>query len=482
MTVIIKLDAIWAYVESSDPGTHAFLHQNLKYRPDGYKHVWSFISRKWDGYNYVYDVRNNRFRRGLLPRVVKLLEDEGQHVTVSDKLNGNRTHKHKLNNTLLRPYAFQQQAVQAIKDNDIGIIVSPTGSGKSSIIALAVSELSCRTVILVTDIVLLDQMQQNLQRLFDQNIGMIGDGEFDLQEITVSTIQSLASIFKAKSVENSEKRLKLLTHLKDVDLVISDEAHLFGSESVSEVIQNFTHTSRFIGCSATPYGWGETSEKKSDLELEQHFGQVIFDARKLNFIDIGLKVPLHVMMHNYSAINKVYNQHKKKKRFGGEEIDWSKNYKECLNTEIITASDYHEMVSGLAFEKLAAGKSVFVYASHSIEYGQALAKYIPGVVLINGKTPRKERRAIYDAMRKKEQLALVSDLGGTGLDLPSLDCFILASDVRDIRQMKGRVERKAQNKDVGEFVDFKFDCNFLSKHSDIRLSQYEHDNNRVITL
>jgi superfamily II DNA or RNA helicase len=120
----------------------------------------------------------------------------------------------------------------------------------------------------------------------------------------------------------------------------------------------------------------------------------------------------------------------------------------------------------------------------ALNLAKRFKKQILGSVLVNGSTPRLERRAIYNAMRKKELLGLVSDVGGTGLDIPSLDAIILGSDLQDVRQLKGRVERKDRSpnatKQFGLLIDMHTNTQFLTKHYETRKSQYQHDNHTIL--
>ena len=482
----IVYDNIEARIEDPAFGVDQFLKENLRYHPEGYDHVWSFKSNRWDGYNYLYNSNTHTFRVGLLHRVMGLLRDAGLGTGVGGHV-GTRytgteapTISHKLQTGLIRPFEFQQKVTEVVRSNPIGIVVSPTGTGKTVMIALMINELRRRTMVLVTDVVLLDQMQQNLQRYFDEPIGIIGDGEFDLQQITVSTVQSLLSITRAKSIGAADKRKLLMAFLVHTGAIISDEAHLYDSDGVAEIMPIFTGADRFYGCSATPYGWAEKVEKRQNLELEQHFGEVIYDCRKLDFIKLGLKIPIMVDIIDRRPIHQKYLNHKKRGYRGDFQLDTTKNYRECLDTEILNCEQYHTDVAKYAWRLASEGRSAFIHASHSIKFGQQIQGMVPGAVLVNGSTPRLERREIYDAVKKKEVLTLVSDVGGTGLDIPSLDAMVLASDLKDIRQLKGRVERASPGKQSGLLVDFHTDCMFLSKHHAIRRSQYEHDGNIII--
>lgn len=480
-TILIAVDNITARIDSAiTPALTTLLYDELKYHEDGYEHVYSYKSKRWDGYTRLFSPSKMSFRRGLLPRVKTLLEANDCKVLINNKFQQTGSIGHKFNAHLIRPFEFQQNVVQIVKDNDVGIIVSPTGSGKTVMIGLIIDAVRKCTMVMVTDVVLLDQMQQSLQRLFDQPIGMIGDGEFDLQAITVTTLQSFASIVAAKTVAAADKRKLLLQYLNMVGMVISDEAHLYDSESVDKVMSYFTHTEKFYGMSATPYGWADKAEKRCNMELEQHFGEVIYDCRKNNFIELGLKAPLLVNIINRIPLRSDWNVHFKTDRFGKPTLDHTKNYKECLDKELIENPIYHAEVAEFANELVGGGRSVFVHAPHKLIFSKSIQELIPGSMLVNGSTPRVKRREIYDAMRKKELLALVSDVGGTGLDIPSLDALILAGDLKDIRQIKGRVERASPGKANGLLIDLNTDTQFLGKHHGIRRSQYKADHNLTL--
>lgn len=476
----IICDNIEARIENPTPDVDKLLREHLRYHPDGFEHVYNYKANRWDGFNYLYNTATHTFRVGLLPRVLTLLEKGCASVRI--KYIGTKPPEilHSLQTQTIKPFEFQQKVAQVVRNHSSGIIVSPTGTGKTVMIALMINELRRRTMVLVTDVVLLDQMQQNLQRYFDDPIGIIGDGEFDLQQITVSTVQSLLSISRAKSIGAADRRKLLVAFLEHTGAVISDEAHLYDSDGVAEIMPLFKDADRFYGCSATPYGWAEKVEKRQNLELEQHFGEVIYDCRKINFIELGLKVPILVDIRDRTPIHREYTSHKKR-GFRGEWIpDWTKNYKDCLDTEILNSEQYHTDVAKYAWKLASEGRSAFVHASHSIKFGEQIQKMVPGAVLVNGSTPRLERRDIYKAVQNKDILTMVSDVGGTGLDIPSLDAIVLASDLKDIRQLKGRVERASPGKQSGLLVDFHTDCMFLSKHHAIRRSQYEHDGNMII--
>jgi superfamily II DNA or RNA helicase len=469
-------DNIWVTVQADD-AVHNLLLEELRTREPGYEYSYLFKSKKWDGYTRLYNRKTCQFRRGLLNRAIKLLK--GKDVRISYNLSSSPTTVFLYDESKIKPYVFQKTIVQNAVSNDIGILVSPTGSGKTVSIAMTINKVSTRTMVLVTDLVLLDQMRLALQEYYKNPIGMVGDGIFDLQDITVSTVQSLQSIQKAKTLYAADKHGDLNKHLETVGMVIFDEVHRADSKGINELMPMFKNTRKFIGFSATPYTIDDENELDENLILEQNFGTVLYDTKSIDMIKEGLKVPAIISVVEHEPINTKYLNHKKK-LYGKSVNDSTKNYREALEVEILNNAKFHEKIANQAINLMNDGKSVFVYATHSVKYGEDIQKLIPGSVLINGSTPRIERAKIYDNMRSKKILCIVSDIGGTGLNIPSLDAIVLASDVKDVRQLIGRVTRAAINKSVGFVIDNKINTMFLKKHAEIRRAQYEAINATII--
>ncbi len=476
--VEIRLGNIWSDIKLvtsiNQSSLYKYLYDNLAQEDPAARHTYLYQAGRWDGMTRLFDLTNGRFRSGLVNSVLELLYAAAALPDVDDKRNRlGRSSNLKFTDEVT-PFEFQLGVKHAINENDIGIIVSKTGTGKSLMAGLIIAEVNAPTMILVTDLVLMEQMRQNLERYLQTKIGMIGDGVFDLQTITVSTYQSLITILNPK--KKSENMEVLKQHMRNMTCVLSDEAHLFDSDSTTKIMPYFENAHRFYGLSATPYGISEDGELEKNLVLEQHFGRIIYDTRKVN--TDKLRVPLMVQLLELKPVNKTYIKHKKKTR-GKDTLDHSKNYKEAVDTEIVNNPDYHKFIADKAMELVSQGISVFIHASHSVQFGKDIAALIPDSVLINGSTKRETRTELYKQIADKTKMVLVSDIGGVGLDIPSLGAIILASDLKDVRQLIGRVVRRAPGKDYGLVFDIKIPTTFIGKHRDIRLIQYAQENATV---
>jgi superfamily II DNA or RNA helicase len=93
--------------------------------------------------------------------------------------------------TPLRLFDYQEQAVRAWQRLDQrGIVVLPTGAGKTLVALEAMSVAARPTLIVVPTLDLLHQWDRRLSDTFDLQIGLVGQGVCDLREVTVITYAS----------------------------------------------------------------------------------------------------------------------------------------------------------------------------------------------------------------------------------------------------------------------------------------------------
>ncbi len=136
----------------------------------------------------------------------------------------------------LRPY---QQAALCAWDGAgrRGLLVLPTGSGKTRIALAAMAMTGCASLCLVPTRVLLHQWRSELSRWYQGPVGIWGDGERDVAPIMVITFESAY-----RNMAQLGNRYQLL---------VIDEAHHFGSGARDEALQMAIAPYR-LGLTATP--------------------------------------------------------------------------------------------------------------------------------------------------------------------------------------------------------------------------------------
>ena len=91
----------------------------------------------------------------------------------------------------ITPYPYQTEAIDAWHANGKrGVVILPTGAGKTFIAILLIAETQRPTLVHVPTIDLMHQWHAVLEEHFGQEIGLYGGGQHELRDITVTTYQS----------------------------------------------------------------------------------------------------------------------------------------------------------------------------------------------------------------------------------------------------------------------------------------------------
>ncbi len=136
------------------------------------------------------------------------------------------------------PYAHQEEALAAWKQAGMaGVVVLPTGSGKTYLAMLAMHECRRATLVVVPTLDLLAQWVGVVQETFGCAVGMVGGGEFTVEPITITTYDSAV-----RHMDRFGNRFGLL---------IYDECHHLPGEMYSETARMSLAPFR-LGLSATP--------------------------------------------------------------------------------------------------------------------------------------------------------------------------------------------------------------------------------------
>lgn len=137
-----------------------------------------------------------------------------------------------------QPYPHQSEALAAWKQAGMaGVVVLPTGSGKTYLAMLAMQECRRATLVIVPTLDLLAQWVGVIQETFGSPVGMVGGGEFTVEPITVMTYDSAV-----RHMDRLGNRFGLL---------IYDECHHLPGEMYSETARMSLAPFR-LGLSATP--------------------------------------------------------------------------------------------------------------------------------------------------------------------------------------------------------------------------------------
>ncbi len=138
----------------------------------------------------------------------------------------------------IAPRPYQTASIDAWKNNKrCGVIVLPTGAGKTHAATMAIEICGRQTLVVVPTLDLMNQWYELLTSTFNAEIGLIGGGFYEIGAITVTTY---ASAFR------HQERLG-----DQFGLVIFDECHHLPSEGYKYAAE-FAIAPFRLGLSATP--------------------------------------------------------------------------------------------------------------------------------------------------------------------------------------------------------------------------------------
>lgn len=157
----------------------------------------------------------------------------------------------------MEPYEHQQEALDAWKGaGRRGLVVLPTGAGKTYVAQMAIETVARSTLVVVPTIDLMNQWSGVLEQAFGCKVGLLGGGYHEIEELTVTTYDSAAI-----HMERLGGRF---------GLVVFDEAHHLPGEVYRQASECSIAPFR-LGLTATP----ERADGKETV-LDELIGRIVY--------------------------------------------------------------------------------------------------------------------------------------------------------------------------------------------------------------
>ena len=354
-------------------------------------------------------------------------------------------------NLSIEPRPYQQEALTGwLAEGSQGVVVLPTGAGKTFVAALAIHETRLWTLAVVPTLDLLQQWRIALASSLSidaDEIGVFGGGKKELKPITVITYDS-AAIYPRE--------------LKRFGLLIFDECHHLPAPGY-RLIAESAFTPLRLGLSATP--------ERSDMahaELEILIGPEVFrrspaELTEGQFLAQYREIPLEIALSSedearYVEQRRIYRSFLQRRRIvihspeefqqkiiflSARDAEARKAmlaWREARNIAMNAPAKYTEIERLL---RLHAGDLVLLFS----EYNQVVDEISRRFCLpsITYKTPAEERRTILERFRAGQYSKLVTGrVLNEGVDVPDCRVAIIVSGnstKREYIQRLGRILR-----------------------------------------
>ncbi|MBF0258629.1 MAG: DEAD/DEAH box helicase [Desulfamplus sp.] len=325
---------------------------------------------------------------------------------------------------------FQEDAIQAMVPRASGILVFPTGGGKTVAMLSLIARRSQPTLVIVDKRELLYQWQDRACQFLDISpdaIGIIGAGKFSIGDrLTIGTIQTIS---------------KHMDELKgQFGHIIVDECHKAAAPIFSDAITQFT--AKFIhGCTATPIRNDGQTEA-----LKFYLGEVVYQINKQALLNNG-----DLCHAKYKQIPTAFNSW----------LDGSRAYTQLM-TELVNDSQRNQLICQTIADHKAGGLSLIL--SGRVEHCNVLQQtlkrnYDIDAHVITGSLSAKARDDVFTQIKSGSVRYIIAttSLLKEGFDLPALQSLFLAYPVKwkgSVIQMIGRILRPAKEKQYAMIVDF----------------------------
>ncbi len=407
------------------------LSDEFTYRPKGY--FWQMKRRRgWDGYIRLMKgalvpsgLFLHRYRQIERERKIHFrLKDLRRHVQFKvDSLEG-----FQLPNKSIEIWEHQSLAVERMmkRSNIGGIVLNATGSGKTMIAAIYFAIMEGSGIFVVDELTLLYQTKEAFENALQEEIGVMGDQEFDSKRVTVATIQTL----------HKYRQSKILKDLgRSCSAMFLDELHLQLNERTRATLKLLQPRGVF--------GLTATLELQKDYALFPALaltGPVVYDypydkGVREEKLSPGTVVAVDVMRHISFEEGEL------------EELPYTELYGEYL----VMSPERNEAIFGLAREAFKRGKRTAILVdriAHIELIMDELADLKPQAIY--GAVPAKVRnRARKDFDAGKVSLLVCNRVFRKGIDIKSLDVIIEAAggrDGNDVKQKYGRGARIVSGK------------------------------------
>ncbi len=461
-----------------DFGQAAEIKEFFSFFVPGYQWMPAFKRKIWDGKIRLYDTNSGELPAGLIHHLVKFIESRGYNYELIETKYGTpleeeRPDPKEVVNFIkdlslpFDPHDYQFIAIMEALHRTRGILLSPTGSGKSLIIYVLAQYFlhligEGKVLVIVPTTSLVEQMyndfaqygckKEHIHRIYSGR-----DKSFE-QPICVSTWQSIYKLPK--------------DWYNQFGMVVGDECHGFKSKSLMNIMNKATEAKYRYGTTGTLDG-----TQTHELVLQGLFGKTFKVTTTKRLQDSGTLAELNIkrLILNYSAEARKECEEKSYQ----DEIEY-----------IVTSEKRNRLIRNLALDQKGNSLVLFNFVE---KHGKPLFDLIRDkaedgrkIFFVSGSVATSDREAIRGIVEKQKNAIIVASLGtfSTGINIRNLHNIIFASPSKSqirVLQSIGRGLRKSDNEEPTQLYDIIDNIstdkrkNFAWLHGEERLRIYNKE-------
>lgn len=355
----------------------------------------------------------------------------------------------KPRNLALRDY--QREALEAWWREKRGVIVLPTGAGKTIVAVAAIAELQAATLVVVPTLELMDQWERAIKRFLGVVPGRYGGGDKEVKCVTIATYDSAYL-----NIEQLGDKFML---------IVFDEVHHLPSPGYRQIAELCAAPWR-MGLTATP-------EREDGLHVDLPYlvGPVVYRryvremaGKWLAEFDI-VRLYANMSREEQREYRRLISRYKSFLRRRGLKMRGPRDFEKLIAMSVRDVEAREALLAWHRARRIAlhaAGKldilkeilsrhrhdKVLIFTEHNDAVREISSRFL--IPAITYKTPEEERRAIMRMFREGKVRAIVtSKVLEEGVDVPDANVAVVLSGTgsrREFIQRLGRVLRPKEGK------------------------------------
>jgi len=479
--VIEKVNEVYLKIKT-EPHIEYELRDRFTFEVPNKKFMPQYRNKYWDGFVHLYNLKTKRIYVGLLDKIVAFCENHdytyqfqdnkfyGLPFEVNEMISKEGVKDYLRSITTFKARDYQIDAVYDALRYNRKLLISPTASGKSLMIYAIVRYFVAKhqkILLVVPTTSLVEQMYKDFEdygwdpknhchRIYQ------GRERTNVNEVTITTWQSVYNLDRS--------------FFEDYDVIIGDEAHLFKSKSLVNIMDKLHHAKYRYGFTGTLDG---TQTHK--WVLEGLFGPSYKVTSSKALIDQGYLSQLDIQCLVLKYKPQKFETYE-------DEIQF-----------LISHPKRNNFIKNLALD--LKGNTLILY-SRVETHGQILYEMINNsvqdgrkVFFVHGGVDAEERESVRTITEKENNAIIVASYGtfSTGINIKRLHNIIFGSPSKSrIRNLQsiGRVLRKGKDKVKAKLYDIADDLtkgsrkNYTLNHFIERIKIYvkEQFNYEIISI
>ena len=463
------------------------LSEHFCFYVPGYKFMPAYRNRMWDGKIRLFDMRSKTLYCGLLHYLEEFCAERGYQIKAHDINNLEQSHLTQkvdleafiaelglsVNGVGITPRDYQIDALSLTVSEGKRLLLSPTASGKSLIIYMAMryflKYFKGKVLIIVPTTSLVEQMYSDFE-------------DYSKLDDLWNTNENCHRIYSGRDKYNIPQRVLISTwqsihkmgtdYFEDFGMVVGDEAHNFKAKSLTAIMEKCVNAPFKIGTTGTLDG-----TQTHQLVLEGLFGPVykvtttkeLMDKKSLAQMNISILL-LKYQEEYCKAVSKLKYQ---------EEIDF-----------IVKYGPRNNFITNLALDQKGNTLILFNYVE---KHGKPLHDILRTKInndrklfYVSGETKVDDRENIRAITEEQKNAIIVASLGtfSTGINIKRLHNLIFASPSKSqirVLQSIGRGLRLSGDNintkvyDIADDLHWKGTKNYTLNHAAERIKIYSKE-------